>query len=393
MRKLNGFILLCAFVVAGSTANADIIIDNQSIPSADIDTINLSPATGHLYVATFPGYSVVKVGSTSTNVAINSFTIVPNAIFAGDSFTVNWDVSNGVSCVGGGGVGGWSNVSYTLPTGSVSLTTTRLGVKTFTLTCYGAQAGDSASASATLTISDPAAPPTVAITGFSSSKTTMTEGDTTTISWATENATSCTPSGGAGGWNTKSIGLPSGSANIAISTADTYTFNLTCVDASANSAVKSAVVTVNPPPTACAASPLGTGDIKTWNSYWGVNFPNPYYDQKYAYVPRTSYLALEFNTGNIVSSGRFTSVETSITGGARIGSISQCPGDFDVSEDCKYAWGIGGGLNWVTDGGAGCQLQPNTTYYFNLTHTDGFDPNTTTCSSVPCVTYLQHEIR
>jgi len=385
MRKLNGFIWLCLAVMAG-TANADIIIDNQSIPSADINTISISPASGHLYVSTIPGYTVTPV-VTGDNVAITNFTVVPGTILAGGSTSVSWNTANAVSCTASNGVGGWSGSTIALPSGSKSITASTAGTYTFTLTCNGSAAGDTATSNVTLTVNPANA---VAITSFTATPASITEGGSTTLSWVTQNATSCTPTNGTGGWNALSIGLPSSSAQVTIPTAGTYTFTLTCQDASAGTAIKSAVVVVEPANNPyCAASPL-SGSVTPWKTFWLVDWPKPTYDNRYATIPMYGYIALEFNTGNVVSKGKLATIETTVTDGIRLGAISQCPGDFNVEPACDYAWGIGGGIIWTTDGSDGCKLAPNTTYYFNLTYTNGVSPASSSCSSSPCITTIQN---
>ena len=89
----------------------------------------------------------------------------------------------------------------------------------------------------------------VIISSFSASPDSILEGESTTISWVTAYATSCTTSGGTGGWDSLDIGLPSGSAPIDIATAGIYTFTLACVGADNSIAVKNEVVTASPPVT------------------------------------------------------------------------------------------------------------------------------------------------
>lgn len=385
MLKLNGLKWLLALAVIASTANADIIIDNQSIPGSDIDSISISPATGNLFVTTTPGYTVTKV-VVGDQVAITNFTVTPGTILAGGSATVSWNTANAVSCTASNGVGGWAGSTITLPSGSKSITTSTLGSHQFTLTCNGSETGDTATSNVVLTVN---AANAVAITSFAASPATIVAGGSTTLSWTTLNASSCTASGGAGGWSGRSISLPNGSANITIDTAGNYTFTLTCSDVSGGQDVVSSVVTVNPDTQLCTTASL-SGNIDTWKSFWLVDFPRPGYDNRYATVPRFGYYALEFNTGNIVSNGKIYTVETTVTDGVRLGAISQCPGDFDVAPECDYVWGIGGGLSWATNGTLGCQLLPNTTYYFNVTYTDGVDASRSSCSSSPCITTIQH---
>jgi len=385
MRKLNGFKWLFTFAIIGGTANADIIIDNQSIPGSDIDSISISPTTGNIFVTTTPGYTVTEV-VVGDGVAITNFTVSPGTILEGGSATVSWNTANAVSCTASNGVGGWAGSTIALPSDSMPITTSALGSHTFTLTCEGSQSGDTTTSNVVLNVDSADA---VAITSFTANPTTITEGGSTILSWTTVNASSCTASNGTGGWNALSIGVPNGNADITISTVGNYTFTLTCSDASGGQVVVSSVVVVEPAGQECDATPL-SGNIESWSSFWLVDFPKPGYDNRYGTVPRFGYLAIEFNTGNIVSTGKLYTVETTVTDGVRLGAISQCPGDFDVTPECDYSWGIGGGLSWATNGGLGCQLAPNTTYYFNLTFTNGVNPSSSTCSSSPCITTVQH---
>ncbi len=239
----------------------------------------------------------------------------------------------------------------------------------------------------------PPPPGVVAITAFSASPATIDEGQSTTLSWTTSNANSCTASQGTGGWG-GGVAV-SGSANITIATAGTYTFTLTCDDVQANTDSRNVTVTVNTPapppgPDNCPIQPL-TGTQATWMELWGIGFPKPGYATRNDIVPFSGYRAYEFYTGNIVDNGFVTEVGNTQTSGLRRGSISECPGDFNVAPECDQVWGIGGGIGWATDGKAGsCQLKANTTYYFNMTFTDGFDSKSSTCDSNPCVISVQH---
>ena len=305
MFNLNGLKMFCVLVILCGSASAQIkiVIDNQEIPTEDIQSIVILPNSNLISVST--------------------------------------------------------NVSYTVQASSTN----------------------------TIPVND-----AVSITGFSASSTNITEGQGTTLSWSTQNASSCTASGGAGGWNTASVGLPGGNAVVTVATAGTYIFSLTCADVSGGSDVKSVTVQVNPQNATqnCSASPLA-GTVKSWDSFWLVSFPAPGYDNRFATIPTKGYLALKFDTGSIVDDGKMSTIETTVTDGVRKGAFSECPGDFDVAPECDFVWGISGGIRWATNGRAGaCQLKPNTTYYFNVTFTDGVNPSTTTCYTSRCITTLQH---
>ena len=383
MRKLNGFNWLFALAIISATANADVIIDNQSIPASDINGISITPNSGDLYVTTIPGYTVSKV-VVGDNVAITNFSVSPGTILAGGSANLNWSTANADTCTATDGVGGWTGSVGT--SGPQTITTTLQGTHTFTLTCSGPMGADAVS-SVDLTVNSATA---VAITSFTALPSTITEGDSTTLSWATQNADSCTASGASGvdGW-AGTVATQSAGTQITVDAAGVYAFTLTCVDVEGGEAVSSSIVTVNQ--ASLCSTPALDGNIQEWSSLWLLNFPKPTYDNRFVTIPRFGYHAIRFNTGNIQSNGRLATIETTVTDGVRLGTISECPGDFDVEPECHHVWGISGGISWTTVGKIGsCALQPNTDYYVNLTYTDGANTSSTSCNHSPCITNVQH---
>lgn len=232
--------------------------------------------------------------------------------------------------------------------------------------------------------------------------TPVAVGELTTVSWATTaNADSCLPSGDYAGWanlpnlETNNSGIP-----VAMDQVGTFTFSLTCYNdlednTSLASSTVSRTVTVNevvidPNNSVCVdyESPLG-GSSMVWGEFFTKAFPGPSSELRDFTVARYGYSALEFNTSNFVDTGALMTIESTQTSGIRRGSVSQCPGDFDVAPECKYVWGTSGGIIWSTDNYPGaCQLDPDTTYYFNVTFTDGFTPSSSQCRDSKCVTKL-----
>ena len=145
-----------------------------------------------------------------------------------------------------------------------------------------------------------------------------------------------------------------------------------------------------PPPTTGCTAPTLSGFVTDWGRVFGVVWPAPVYANKYLEIPKTGYRAIKFSTGSIVAAGKISTIETTTTDGVRYGTISHCRGDFKVPSECSHVWGQGGGITWSTNGRVGaCQLQPNTTYYFNVTFTDGVNGSTSSCRSYRCITRLQ----
>ena len=238
---------------------------------------------------------------------------------------------------------------------------------------------------------EPPPPGDVAITSLVASPSGILEGQSTLISWQSQNADTCSAVGGTGGWASASVAL-SGSKTITIATAGSYVFTLECTG---NSVTVQRNVNVNvnvptPVPDNCPAPTLN-GVTTEWATFWNdVPFPGPIYANEYTDIPRNGYVAIQFNTGDVVDTGLVTTIETTATSGRRLGAISLCPGDFDVPDLCTRVWGTGGDIYWSTEGySKACTLQPNTTYYFNVTFTDGVDPLSTECLSTNCVTQIR----
>ena len=390
MRKLNGLILISALTMVCSTVNAQmrIVIDGQQIPTEDIASIVILPNTNEINVATTVSY-IVAPEVVSDNVAINSFTSSSASVLLGQSVSFSWNTSNAVSCVASNGIDGWAGSSITLPSGSKSITTATLGSYTYTLSCDGAETGDTATRSVVVNTTPADA---VSISSFTATPDSITAGGTTNLAWSTVNASSCTPTGGTADWTSQQIALPSGSANLTIDSAGTYIFNLVCQGPSGDQQTGTEIVTVNAGQQSCDQVTLA-GNTVQWSTFWSTSFPGPTYENVTNWiVPQKGYLALEFNTGSVNDDGKISALENSSTPGIRLGSISTCPGDFtDVPAECTYQWGLGGGLRWATNGKLGaCDLDSNTTYYFNITFTDGVNLNTSTCGGAPCRINLQH---
>lgn len=234
--------------------------------------------------------------------------------------------------------------------------------------------------------------PTV-IKTFLATPSTVEEGQLTTISWTTEDADFCT---GTAPFDDFNGSVPTnGSVDLIIANAGSYDFTLTCHgDLDPAEQVMTIIVEEKTTTTNCDAPPL-TGVIKQWGDFWKESFPGPGYENVDTVILRTGYMAIEFNTGDIVDNGLLVSVTTTLTRGIRTGTITECPGDFGAAPECSHAWGTGGGIEWATNGEDGaCQLKPNTTYFFNITYTDGFDSQSSTCDSQvrtrECWTRLQH---
>lgn len=385
MRKLNGLILISALIMSCSTAIAqmEIRIDGQPIPTDAISDIVIMPNENLLEITTTVNYDV-SVQTIGDGVAITNFTASSYNVVEGQNVTFSWATSNADDCNAIGGVDGWAETAIGA-NGTKTITTSTVGNNQYTLECSDANDTVSDAVMVATTSAD-----AVNITSFTAVPNAIMVGETTTLSWSTVNADSCTPTGGTADWVSLGTLPSSGNEIVTISDSGNYSFGLTCTG-SVDQQSKTATVVVSPEVQSCDSVTLA-GNVVNWSSFWYDAFPRPVYQNVTNYIiPQRGYLAIEFDTGNIIDDGKISALENASTPGIRKGSISTCPGNFDVPASCAYTWGLGGGLTWATNGKTGaCQLDPNTTYYFNITFTDGVTANTSTCNSAPCRINLQH---
>ena len=181
----------------------------------------------------------------------------------------------------------------------------------------------------------------VSITSFTATPDMIDEGGITTLSWSVVNAESCEATGGTVGWPETEITLPSGSKDITIGTNGTYIFYLECQGGDSDQQTSSETVAVGDIPQFCDTVTL-SGIIVDWGSFWTASFPGPVYENvSNIIVAQKGYLAIEFNTADFIDDGKISLLENPTTPGIRTGAFSECPGDFNVSAECQYSWGLG----------------------------------------------------
>jgi hypothetical protein len=156
----------------------------------------------------------------------------PTSVNSGSASTLTWSSSGATSCTASGAWSGSRSTSGSTSTGALSSTST------YTLSC--SNSGGSTSRSATVTVvSQP--PPTVTLTA---NPTTVDVGNSSTLTWSSTNASSCTASGAWSGSRATSGTASTGS----LSSSSSYT--LTCTGA--GSASSTQLVTVRQPGAAVA---------------------------------------------------------------------------------------------------------------------------------------------
>jgi len=157
-----------------------------------------------------------------------SISASPMVVPAQGSSTLTWSSTNATSCTASRAWSGSQAIAGTASTGALSQDST------FTLTCTGA--GGATSASVTVTVGA-LPPPTVAI---SASPTSVAYGVSSTVTWSSTNATSCTASGAWSGAQ-----ATAGSVSTGALTAN-RTYTITC-NGAGGSASQSVTVMVSSP--------------------------------------------------------------------------------------------------------------------------------------------------
>jgi hypothetical protein len=212
-------------------------------------------------VAATTSYSLTCSGTGGTsNVATATVTVGPlptvaltanpTSVAGGAASTLTWSSTNATACTATGGWSGTKGTSGTQSTGAVTVTTS------YSLTCSGT-GGTSNVATATVTVV-PA--PTVTLTA---NPTAIAGGGTSTLTWSSTNATSCTATGG---W-TGTKGTSGTQSTGAITMPSSY--SLTCTGTGGTSGASTVLVNIIPTATLVATpSVIASGGTSTltWSS-------------------------------------------------------------------------------------------------------------------------------
>ncbi len=232
-------------------SNATTCAIDQGVGTVDCGgaTKSVSPTatTTYTLTATGAGGTVRATASVAVGAAppppmpdIGSFEASPSTVTSGQSSTLSWSgITNATSCSIDHGVG-----SVTCSGGSTSVSPS--STRTYTLTATGT--GGSTTARATITVTAPASP---AIGSFSANPTSISSGQSSTLSWSgITNATSCSIDNGVG-----SVSCAGGSKSV--SPAATTTYKLTATGTGGSTSATASVSAAAPAIGSFAASPTG----------------------------------------------------------------------------------------------------------------------------------------
>jgi hypothetical protein len=188
-------------------------------------------------------------GSTSRSVTVTvasatpaptvTFSVNPTTVPLNGSATLSWTTSNATSCTGSGGLSGWAGSKQTSGSQNVG---PFVASTTFTLSCTGA--GGTTQRNAVVSL---LGAPTLTFTAL---PTSVSSGASSTLTWASTNANSCTASGAWAG-NKGTAGTQSTGALTA-----TSAFTLSCSgDGGTVQQTANVTVTGAPPPPPPAPAP------------------------------------------------------------------------------------------------------------------------------------------
>ncbi len=199
--------------------------------------------------------TAASVTITAVPAPIVTIRVLPASIALGQSATLTWSTTNATSCTASGA---WSGSEGT--SGTKSVTPTATGSLGYVLTCTGT--GGSGNGAASLTVTA-ASLPTVTL---GASPTSITLGQSSTVTWSSTNATSCTASNA---WTGSEA--VSGTLRETPTAAGSLSYVLTCTGAG-GSAHATAVLTVkaSAPTISIAVAPtsiaVGQSATVTWSS-------------------------------------------------------------------------------------------------------------------------------
>ncbi len=181
-----------------------------------------------------------------------TISVSPTSITVGQSATVTWSSTNATACTASSA---WTGTQGT--SGTLKVTPTAAGSLSYALACTGA--GGSANGTAALTVT--AAAPTVTI---SVSPTSITVGQSATVTWSSTNATACTASSA---WT--GAQAATGTLQVTPTAAGSLSYALDCTGAGGSAKATAALtvaaaVTTSSGTTTTASGGGGGGSMNGW---------------------------------------------------------------------------------------------------------------------------------
>jgi hypothetical protein len=416
-RKSLFFTVAVSFIT-GAFATDVKIDDGETLFGTDIEIIDIDPISGVIKITTFEGnYGISQIPASVEDPVVDLFANNnPSSISVplDTLVSIRWDVSQAVSCAAtGGGTTDWSlepvvpGAETGLTDGTFEFTIDFTDETSFRLDCDGVDGTNPQFAEVRVTGEAPGVPTVNLLVEGLSTYTAQDAETNVRIHWTTSDVDTCVTSGGNADWDGYQIpagDVASGEFFLDVDFTESTEFTLECTRTVDNVADND-LITINVD-TVCDISPLAIDMTATarnaltvdWADLFGKTWPEPFTSTKTIVVETSRYMALKFTTPTDVGEfdGGIRSVDHPETNGGRYAAISQCPGDFENvinggSRACKQTITTTGTLRWTTAPNPEfneCILQPGTTYYYNITFTDGINNDVDACTGTPCLTNL-----
>jgi hypothetical protein len=168
----------------------------------------------------------INAGTTASNVSLSgtgtfqvTLTASTQIVTAGVPVTLTWSSPANASCTASGGNSSDNWSGALAASGSQSVTESAAGNYTYGLTCSSQGTSANATVAVAMTV------PTVTLTA---SPTSVNVGQSVTLSWGSQNATTCSGTGGLSGDGWSSSQPLQGSATISMGGSGIAVFTLTC---------------------------------------------------------------------------------------------------------------------------------------------------------------------
>ena len=177
--------------------------------------------------------------NSSCPAPVLTFSVTPTTIDSGQSSNLTWAATNATTCTASGAWSGAKSTSGNESTGALNAS------RNYTLTCTGS-GGTIDPQSITVSVNAPAPPPPVPtvpapVLTFSVTPTTIDSGQSSNLTWAATNATTCTASGAWSGAKSTSGNESTGALNA------NRNYTLTCTGSGGTTDPQSITVSVNAP--------------------------------------------------------------------------------------------------------------------------------------------------
>ena len=380
-----------------TTTNATSVSINQGIGAvATSGSTSVSPSATTTYILTATGSGgTVTCNRTVTVTAPTpaptcTLSASPSSVTSGDSSTLSWTTTDATSASINQGVG-----SVT-PVASGSTSVAPGSTTTYTMTAMGA--GGTITCTATVTVSDP--PPPAPTCALSANPSSITTGDSSTLSWTSTNATSVSIDQGVGNVT------PVAAGSVSVSPLSTTTYTLTATGSGGTVVCDTTVtVTTTPPPPPAptctlSANPssITTGDFSTL-SWTSTNATSVSIDQGIGSVATsgsqsvspggtTTYTLTATGAGGTVQCSKTVTVTSNP---APTCTLSASPSSITTGNSSTLSWTTANATSVSVDQGIGSvaasgstTVSPSSTTTYTLTATGA--GGSITCTATVTVT-------